>query len=408
MVNKWGQGSGWWLAGILLMPLAVCADTSWNALLEQAWQRHPLAAGWPARTQEVQAGKALAAAWSPEPAAVSLGHLNDRQGRNQGKDEWELEVAVPLWLPGQQAARQDEAARRIDELEWRRLAGRLEVAGEVREAWWAVAAARSAWRLSVQRLETAGLLLNSVRQRFKVGDLSRIDANLAEGEHLAAEEEVLASERAVHQAEQAFLLLTGQAAPADLPEEQPAPWPGEAGALANQHPQLLAEAAALNSARARFKVVEETRRAAPELALRWVRDRNDQFEPYGNQVGFRLKIPFSSGAQVQRDRSLAEVELDQADRAVLRREMQLQQNAEQARRQWRTTDGQLERARRRSQLAADSRQLAEKAFALGEIDLAALLRLRNNAHEAESALARLQIARAAAVSSMNQVLGVLP
>ncbi len=76
---------------------------------------------------------------------MSLSSLNDRLNRNRGKQEWEVEMAVPLWLPGQQAAR---AARGGKRRRWKspRASGalRLQIAGEVREAWWTVAAARNA------------------------------------------------------------------------------------------------------------------------------------------------------------------------------------------------------------------------------------------------------------------------
>ena len=66
------------------------------------------------------------------------------------------------------------------------------------------------------------------------------------------------------------------------------------------------------------------------------------------------------------------------------------------------------RWRARRALAADSLQLAEKSFALGEADLATLLRLRAGAYEAEAFLNRDTVAHAAAESRLKQALGVLP
>jgi hypothetical protein len=65
-------------------------------------------------------------------------------------------------------------------------------------------------------------------------------------------------------------------------------------------------------------------------------------------------------------------------------------------------------AEERRTLAADNLRLAEKAFALGESDLSALLRIRAAAFDAESFYDRQRVARAAAISRLNQALGALP
>lgn len=379
-------------------------------VVEQAWHLHPQAAGLDALDTEARATREVAGGLIPEPASVSLGNLNDRQGRNLGKQEWEVELAVPLWMPGQKDARGVEADSRIAEAIARRIAVRLDVAGEVREAWWSLAAARSAKSLAARRLDTARALDTDVQKRFKVGELSRIDANLAQAEALAAEAEMIESQATLLQAEQAFRLLTGIAAPADLGEESVAAVrdPLDASTSSELHPQLAAVAAAARSARARVKVAEETRRAAPELALRVVRERGDFAEPFGNSVGVKLTIPFSSGAQVRRDNSAAQAEAEQADAEMRRAEIRVQQDVERARRTVAATQRQLVMAQERRTLSADNLHLSEKSFALGEADLATLLRVRAAALEAESVYDRQRLARAAAISRLNQSLGVLP
>jgi len=402
------------LALALGLPLAAAASDAPAAGLagavEQAWRRHPEAAGLDARDAEARAARDVAGGLTPEPGSVSLGNLNDRQGRNLGKQEWEVELAVPLWLPGQRDARAAEAESRIGEATTHRTALRLEVAGEVREAWWALAAARSARTLALRRLDTARALDQVVQRRYQVGELSRIDANLAQGEVLAAEAEALAGEAAQLQAEQSFRLLTGSAAPTELGGEAAAGAAGTQGkaGTAELHPQLAAAAAAARGARARVKLAEETRRAAPELALRVVRERGDFAEPYGNSVGVRLKIPFSSAAQVRRDGSAAQAEAERADAEMRRAEMRVQLEADRARRALAAAERQLTMAQERRALSADSLHLAEKAFALGESDLATLLRIRAAAFDAEGFHERQRLERAAAISRLNQALGVLP
>jgi outer membrane protein TolC len=389
---------------------AASARSGLAQALEQAWRLHPQAAALDARDAEAQAAREIAAGLTPEPGAVSIGSRNDRWNRDRGQQEYEVELATPLWLPGQKAAREDAAASQVDEVAAQRVALRWELAGELREAWWALAAARNAKALAARRVETARALESDVRRRFLAGDLSRIDGNLAQSEVLAAEAELIEAEASRLQAEQALQTLTGVSAPADVGEEAPTPTPiaQQTAEAAATHPLLAAAAAASRSARARTAVAAESRRAAPELALRAVRERGDFAEPYNNSIGVRLRIPFSSGAVVRRDTAAAQAEASQADAEMLRARTRVELETERARRTLTAAGQQLAMAAERRALAADNLRLAEKAFALGETDLSALLRIRAAAFDAESFYDRQRVARAAAISRLNQALGVLP
>lgn len=155
---------------MLLVGLAIVWPAYAQSLgeaLEQAWTRHPQAAAFAAREDEARARAEIAAGFTPAPPALSLSGLNDRLNRNRGKQEWEAEMAVPLWLPGQKAARESEAESAMAEVAARSKALRLQLAGEVREAWWTVAAARNARDLSARRAETARALDEDVQRRYK-------------------------------------------------------------------------------------------------------------------------------------------------------------------------------------------------------------------------------------------------
>lgn len=398
----------------LLVGLSVqAAETPKSGLataVEQAWRLNPQAAGWDAREAEARAAQDVAAGLTPEPGSVSIGSLNDRLNRNQGKQEYEVELAVPLWLPGQKAARAAETASRVEEAVARRAAVRLEVGGELREAWWTLAAARSAKVLAARRLETARALETDVMRRYKVGELSRIDANLAQTETHVANADLIEAEATLLQAEQAVQTLIGSPAPKDLDEESPTMRRliDDVGDSAASHPLLAATAASARSARARVQVAHESRRAAPELTLRVVRERGDFAESYSNSVGIKLKIPFSSGSQVRRETSAAQAEANQADADLLRTQTRVRLDAERAQRNLQAAERQLAMAQERRQLSAENLRLAEKAFSLGEFDLATLLRIRAAAFDADAYFDRQRVARAAAISRWNQALGVLP
>ncbi len=412
---RWNRQMVLCVAGMALSLPGLAADVPAAAsglayALEQAWRLHPQAAALDARDAEARAAQEVAAGLTPEPGSVSIGSRNDRHNRNLGKQEYEVELAAPLWLPGQRAAREAEAASRIDEASSKRAALRSELAGELREAWWSLAAARNARALAARRLDTARALEADVRRRYQVGELSRIDANLAQTEVHAAGAELIEAEATLLQAEQVLRTLTGVAAPTDMGEEVPTTRrsPSEIQGSPETHPQLAAAAAAARSARAKLTVADQSRRAAPELALRVVRERGDFAEPYANSIGIRLKIPFSSGAQVRRETSAAQADADQADAEMLRTQTRVQLEAERTQRALASSERQFAMASARRELSAENLRLSEKAFSLGESDLATLLRIRAAAFDADAFHDRQRVARAAAISRLNQALGVLP
>ncbi|TRZ56158.1 MAG: TolC family protein [Rhodocyclaceae bacterium] len=391
-----------WTIG-LLIAFPAHAQTIAEATAH-AWSRNPQASAVAAREAEAQARVDVAAGITPGPASVSFSSLNDRLNRGNGKQEWEVEVATPLWLPGQKAARADEAESSVLELAARRIALRLQIAGEVRESWWAVAGARNARELAERRRATARALETDVVRRFKAGDLARMDANLAQNERLAAEAELLEAEALLRQAEQIYRGLTGDAPPLTLAAERAA----TAHDTADNHPLLAAAAAFVRTTRARLRITEESRRDAPELAVRVLRDRADFHEPYANTIGLKLTIPFSSGARVRQDSASARAEASQADAELTLVQQKLKLDIARARLDGDSAFRQLEMGAVRRDLTADNLRLAEKSFSLGESDLATLLRMRAAALDAEALFARQRIARDAAVSRLNQALGVLP
>lgn len=391
------------LLAAVLAPLPAPAQTLADAL-EQAWLRHPQASALAARVAEAEARAELTAALTPGPATLSLGHLNDGLTSNRGKREWEVELATPLWLPGQKAVREAEAASALGEIAARRTALRLEIAGEVRAAWWALAAARDARDLGLRRIATARALEVDVLRRYKAGDLARVDGNLAGNERLAAEADLIETETAQLQAEQAYHNLTGAAAPAVLAAEAAAP----ARAPQEGHPRLTALSAVSRLARAKLNVARESRRDAPELAVRVLRERADFSDTYANAVGVKLSIPFSSGPRVRQENAAARAEVDQAEAELALARQKLALDAEKARLDLDAAQRQLAMTATRRELTADNLRLAEKAFSLGESDLTALLRARAAAFEADALLNRQQVASAAAKSRLKQALGDLP
>lgn len=403
----------WWLASALtgLLPCATAAAHPLAEALNQAWLRDPQAAALQDSLAQTRAALEQAASLTPGPVAASVSQLNDRLQQNLGRREWELELATPLWWPGQRQAQLDLARLSAEELDTRTQARRFQLAGELREAWWALAHARQAQALAEQRLASARSLAELVQRRYRTGDLARLDANAAELEQLAAESEFADSQAATVQAEQRFAGLAAMAAPAVLAaeghrpsgEQRPAPALEPA-----EHPLLQALQSSVALARGRLALLDAAHPNAPELALRWTQQRADAFSRPDQALGLKLTIPLGDAPQRRQDSAAARAALAQADAELTQGRLQVQQARQQADDEHALAERQAKAAGRRLQLARDSLQLTEKAFALGEIDLASLLRARATAHEAQAASARQELALQTALSRQLQAQGLWP
>ena len=371
---------------------------------EQAWFRDPIAATLGARGVEASARADAASATTPGPAAASFGVLSDRMSRNEGAQKWEAELSVPLWLPGQQAARQAHARSAIDAVETQRAALRLSLAGEVRARWWALAAARNAREQALRRAAGAESLESDVLRRFATGELARTDANLARNERLAAESEAIDAQTALLGAEARLRVLTGTAAPAVLPAESAT----AASPALDRHPRVLAAAAAAEVARAALLVATRSAREAPTVAVRVERDRGATAEPFASAIGLRVTIPFSAGPQLRQRTAEAIAAASRAEAELAFARAEVAGEVDRARAALEAADRQSDAARRRRELTADNLQLIEKAFALGEADLTTLLRVRAAALDAQAFDLRQRAARDEAVSQLRQALGALP
>lgn len=373
--------------------------------LDAAWARQPHASAWSERHLAAQAQADAARRFTPGPSALSVSQQQDRLNQNRGQQEWELEWATPLWLPGQRAAQTVEAEQQVNHIRRQETALRWQLAGEVRQAWWHVASAQATWTLSKQKVHTAHALAQSVARRVQAGDLARLDGNLAQAEWLQAQSDELAARQAAIQTQQAWEALTGWTS---APSTEPEAVLDRAPPDLTEHPSLMVQSSTVQVAQSRLSLLQDSQRAAPELALRWISQRGDRHEPYTQAVGVKLTVPLSSTPLVARDQALARAELAQAEADLTQTSMRIHLAIQQAQQDHDNAAQQLQLAQQRQALTTDNLQLAQRAFDLGEADLPTLLRARAAAYEAQGALQQQTIALAAARSRVLQAQGVLP
>lgn len=374
---------------------------------EAAWARQPEAQALAARRDAARAQAQAAQALTPEPVAMELSTKTDRLNRNLGTREYEVGVAIPLWLPGERGRSKALADAEGRAVESRTTAAQLRIAATVREAWWSWQRARAELDAARGQLDNARRIAADVGKRVKAGDLARADQHQADGAVAAAEAGLAQAEAAATAALQQVKALSGGAigmTPAVMAAAEPEPAATEAGT----HPAIT-ELQDRASAAERTAVLAATQsRANPELTLATTRDRGASGERYGQTVTLAVRIPFGGGPR--HDSRVASARADaaeaQAQLALDRARLQSERDAAVAR-----VDAarvQLAAAERRATLARETRGFFEKSFRLGETDLPTRLRIDAEANEAERQAARSRIELAAAISAWRQALGLLP
>jgi len=370
--------------------------------VEAAWVRQPAARAQATRESELAARRDTANALTPEPPSVGLGYRSDQPFQNEGQREWEGEVALPLWLPGQSARQTALVDAERAQLDGTLAAAKWKIAGEVRDAYWETRIAELEHALATRKVEEAATLAADVARRVEAGDLARVDLNQARGAEQSARAAAAEAELKAFRARQGFEILTGMTAVPAVEETA-----GAAPAL-DDHPQLASRQRAAATARAKLVQAAEDRRDNPEFALGMRRERGAFDQPYDNSLILKFKLPFATDARNRPRIAAANAELIEVQAEYGLERARIAAEIEAARRGFEQAQTIRTLAAARFALAADTQRLIARAFALGEIDLFTRLRAENERFDAELGRSRAEAELARAVSRLNQAMGVLP
>ncbi|MBP0628238.1 MULTISPECIES: TolC family protein [unclassified Cupriavidus] len=397
------------VASALLMPAAhgQPAPADLHALFNTAWERSVAFQATEGRRLEAAASRVQADALIAGPPTLGLLHRDDRWTENRGLRESEVQLGVPVWMPGQRAARGDLADAQAAEAEAGAALARLNVAAEVRERVWQLVAAEGEHDVLRRRAEIAASLRDDVRRRVSAGDLARTDLLLAQQDYLAAQGLLADSESRLVDARARLLQATGVSA---LPQryDEAAAAVGDPAASVPTHPRLEAAQRAVLRSERQVGYLRKSRRDPPEVGVLYRSDRAGGGMPSDQTIGLFVKIPFATDARnlpretaAQTELMTARAELDRTER-IVRAEIDAAQAALSLAGQ------QLKLTEERSATLSERAALLRKTFNAGEIGLPEVLRAQNQALEAEADLARQRARRGIATANLNQALGVLP
>lgn len=373
-----------------------------------AWQRHPAAASAADRQRALAANVAVAEAWTPEPPAIEFGGRSDRLNRDRGAGEVEIGLVVPLWLPGERAGSRQLARAGQSVLDGRLAALRLQLAGELRQAWWQWQLARvDAQTLSVQ-VEAAARLRDDVARRVKAGDLAPADMNLADGALAALQADVAEADAQSSAAAGRLAAVLGDTpqtlsiqAEAAIADPLPVDW-------LERHPRLQQLNAVAEQAARWQELARTQRRNTPELIVATRRERAASGDPIDQSWSLGLRLPLASSARQDATLADAGAERIEAEVSAIRERERLLLDVRHARAAEAAVQLRLQASEQRERLARENLVWYEKAFRLGESDLPTRLRVAGEAFAAARAVLRARLQLAASISATRQALGLLP
>lgn len=378
---------------------------------EAAWRRATQAREAQAQARRVEADRAAVARPWAAPPALEASYRDDRWQTAAGRREIEAGVAWPLWLPGQRDARGAVVDADAGLAQAAVQAGRLHVAGLVREAAWAIVAGKAEADLADAQVLSLQEIAADVDRRVNAGDLAHADALAAQAEVLAAHSAQLAARQRLSASQSQWTQLTGLT---QMPEAADADEHASTAARTampfdvETHPDARVAALTVERARKRADLVATTRREPPELLLRIRQDVPGRGESPQNSVGIGMRIPLGTADRNLPLEAAALSELDVADTQKQRMDERLAADAVQARMAVQAAVQQLEAERQRAALLRERSQLIHRSFQAGETSLAELLRVRSAASQADASVARQHAGLGLARARLAQSLGILP
>ncbi len=373
-------------------------------LVDKALARSPNLQVLEARLNEAHALQRQAESFWAGDLAIGLRHNNDGFMDQEGLQEWEWGIELPLWLPGQKRARERVAEQAGQAAENASVALKLIVAGLVREAVWEMALGENQAQIAEREWNTAARLEQDVTKRVRYGELARTDLILASQETLLKQASHRRSVSDYQNALHRFQVLTGASAmPARYSEE-----PKSLRAITDGHPLLAEAQAGVARAMAEREQAQRERWASPTLTLGTRHERAEDGEDYADSLTAILRVPLGLASQTTPAIARAELALAEAESGRDRLRRRLQLALDRTLREVDTTRAELALAEMQDKLAKENLKLTQRAFALGEADLVSLIRVQSQAFAAQRSFRQMRFELGRAVARLNQALGNLP
>lgn len=322
---------------------------------------------------------------------------------SEGFSEQEVGVSAGFRWPGEGRAARLAADRSGTVIDATLDDARLQIAGEVRSAWWALASAQSALAIEREQAVLADQEVAAITRLVAAGVQARRDLLLARAERSAIDARLSAAETDLVAAQAVFEALSGQA-PVRFPPETPAP----NGVGVDEHPAVRAALARAAAAEARVAASRFGSRPRIEGSVGVRRKRNDARGGFENALLVGVGVPIGRNYAATAETAGARSEALRATAEAARVRTRLVAERLAGERRLAVARRAVGEAEARRGALAEALTLTERGRSEGEIGYIEVLRARQTVAQAARDLAVARVAALAAISTYNQAQGVLP
>ena len=377
---------------------------SLHEVVEKTWLRNPQRDVLSARLQHVDARQKTADSfWANDPV-FNVNHYNDKLMDNDGLQEWEVGVELPLWMPGQKQAQYKTIENTRLELDASEPVLKLEIAGLVREMLWAIAFAKNRLEFTEKEWDVVKKLESNVQKRLELGDLSQSDHILAQQESLSKEAAYNLAFQEYKHAHHRYEMITGlNQLPADFTETATNDYK-----ITTEHPLLYAASKKVDVSTAEYELSKKQKRGNPILFIGTRHERGISNDSFTNAIGMSFSVPFGLSSHSQQKVTATAVTLSENKSNMELLYRQLNIAIQDTSKELIATEQQLEFAEKQTELSNKNLKLIRKAFDLGETSLIELIRIQARAFAVERNLFQKQLEVGLLSARLNQAKGIIP
>jgi outer membrane protein, heavy metal efflux system len=376
-------------------------QNSWASLVDVAFARTAAGADAEAASKTAQAQATLAQRQIPGTFEVDGALRQDAIGSGKGYREVEAGVTTSLWRRGEREGLRSQSSGLVALAARQSEVAKLDVAGQVRTAWWAYERATAEVGVLAEQVRLNQDLANNIERLVTAGEMARLDllqtraANAEIKSRLALAEGTQAQARATMEG----LVDT---LPSALPIEAP-------GALeADNHPSVLALRAEAETLDKQARFVRLQAGPAWRVGLDVRAERGLSGDNTLTSTGVRVARPFGAaptgGVEATALQARATAALARAE--AQKRAIETARNEAVARLAG-ARNAQLSSQIRRD-AASEALALTLKGRAEGELSFFEELRARGLLSDAQRADALARVEIGAATSQFNQAQGLMP
>lgn len=371
---------------------------SLHEAFERAAAQLPEAAAGPALKAQADAQRRAARGPFVGPP-IARGDVLTSSG---GTIEQEASISAAIKWPGEARAGVNAATLNGDAANASLAGAELALAGAIRTAYWRLAGSRRAVDIEQQHVATAHVETEQIARLVQAGVQAKRDLLASQAELGAALGRLSAAQSDLADTVAAVEALIGSA-PCSFAEEILAP-----GADIEVHPALIAAQAKAKAAEAKARHARYGLRPRVEGTIGVRRQRNDPRGSFEDALLVGLAVPLGRDSRAVADvaGTRAEALSAGAEAARLRARLMADQRAALAR--LLVAERALGDAEARQSALREALTLTQRGRAEGEIGYIEYLRARQALFDAERALGAAQVAKSAAISNVNQTMGVLP